>query len=298
MNESTEYTIDPPIADPLKLKGFCLYARNTLKYHEMVKQRQIPLIWPADFEEWWNQFNRVLIQRFESYKEDNIHFTCPYDLEYPEAFFDLEDPPLLISYKGLPIWNTHKVMGVVGSRRPVGATKLWMREEFSEFLKIYKDRPTIHKPGAIVSGGAKGVDQLAHFQCLELKVPTIVVVPSGLNELYPKDLQDWGAEVIKQGGVIVSEYFLNQPMRKFHFLNRNRLIAAFSKSGIFIPQCEVRGGTMITALRSLEMNRLLGAIPPHPTLVGFSGNQSLLRTGATIIFDRTDLLFFSAQNNQ
>jgi DNA processing protein len=274
--------------DPLKLKGFSLYARNTSKYCEIVKQRQIPLIWPPDFEEWWKQFNRALIRRFETYQEDNIHFMCPYDYEYPESFFDLEEPPLLISYKGLPIWNTHKIMGVVGSRRPVGATKLWMREEFSDFLKTFKNRP-----GAIVSGGARGVDQLVHFQCLEHSVPTIVVIPSGLNELYPKDLQDWGNDVVKQGGVIVSEYFLNQPMRKFHFLNRNRLIAAFSKVGIFIPQCELRGGTMITAKRCSEMNRLLGTIPPHPTLLGFSGNQSLLRTGATIIFDRTDLLLFS-----
>jgi DNA processing protein len=82
----------------------------------------------------------------------------------------------------------------------------------------------------IVSGLAYGIDTIAHAWCLELGLPTISVLGSGLLALYPRQNAELADRIGKQGGLLVSEYFPTHPPTAGSFVWRNRLQAAFARA--------------------------------------------------------------------
>ncbi len=159
-------------------------------------------------------------------------------------------------------------------------TKDWIQQELMGFLKNHD--------ATIVSGGARGVDQAAHFCALRAKRPTFVFLPSGLNKIYPKDLNEWKAEIIKGEGAFISEYWPDEEIKKHYFIERNRLIAALAEV-VLVTQGELRSGTMLTAQWALDLGRNIGVLPGHPMDSSFSGNLQLLRSGVPPVMDQQDL---------
>jgi DNA processing protein len=202
---------------------------------------------------------------------------------YPFSFSLLKDPPLIISFRGSFSGFLQPTLGVVGSREPRRESVQFMDQEFSDFLK--KTR------AVVVSGGARGIDQAAHSVAVRLGLPTIAVIPSGLENIYPHDFKDWEKLILNSGGAIMSEYSTFEPMRKQNFLERNRLIAALSQT-VLIVEARRKSGTMITAHRAIEQNKSLMVVPGHPHDFHFSGSLDLLSEGATLVRDAQDLITF------
>jgi DNA processing protein len=236
---------------------------------------------PEDFLFWWKQNQNFITDRCYSYAENEIHFTYPGCWDYPEAFLKNIDPvPLLISYLGHPHWNQNLNLAVVGSRKMSPLTQEWFNHQLLPLL----NRKSIN----VVSGGARGVDQAAHLCALRAKKPTFVFLPSGINKIYPSDLGEWKDEVIGSGGAFISEYAPDEELKKYYFIERNRLIAAIANF-ILVAQGELRSGTMLTAKWALDLGRDIGAIPGHPMDPSYSGNLSLIRAGVPSVIDRQDL---------
>ena len=141
----------------------------------------------------------------------------------------------------------------------------------------------------IVSGGARGVDQKAHSLCVRLDLPTLVLLPSSLDLMYPQNLSKLKEQILNTGGAFLSEYEPRSSMRKHYFLQRNRLIAALS-SHCLVLQASHRGGTMITAKWAIELNRELASLPHAPWSLKASGSNHLIMNGAQMIRDRWDLM--------
>ncbi len=236
---------------------------------------------PDDFHNWFLENKNDLISVIKKWSEDQIQVTYPSCWDYPEVFLDkLDDPPLLLFYKGTPIWKNKNCISVVGSRKMTEQSKKWIESELYLFLKYSKS--------VLVSGGAIGIDQESHLQSLRLSLPTIVVIPSGLSNVYPQVLGSWMTSVISKGGVFLSEYFPDQEMRTFHFVQRNRLIAALGNS-VLIIQGEKRSGTLMTAKLALKIGQPLGVLPAHPSDQMCSGNLEVMRWGGSVISDHKDL---------
>lgn len=236
---------------------------------------------PQDFLDWWQSHRHKLTQNFQSLIDQDIKFTFPGDLDYPTHFLkNLENPPLLLFYIGSSQWVNGKNLGVVGSRKINILTKQWINDELVPFLE--KNAITI------VSGGARGVDQASHFAALRAKRPTVVFLPSGLQQIYPKELNEWKEEILKSGGALVSEYWPDELIRKHHFLQRNRLIAAFADV-VLIAQGERRSGTLLTAKWAIDLGQTIVTVPGHPADPSFSGNLELLRDGVPPVIDVNDL---------
>jgi len=202
------------------------------------------------------------------------------DANYPKWLAQISDPPLAMSYQG-PIHLLNDKMGisVVGSREPHELSKSWMKQELYQFVK--------NNDIVVVSGGARGVDQIAHHLALFLKKPTCVVLPTGLSYKYPKDwmeTQKW----LDQGVLFLSEMKHSSRIAKQNFAYRNRIIAALTPVTLIV-EAKQKSGTLITAHHALMENRDLLFVPAHPLQNGFEGSLDLAVYGATLVRNSHDL---------
>lgn len=226
-------------------------------------------------------------ERFLSLKLKGISFVCYGEPLYPSGCYLMEDPPLLLSYRGAPAWSGERTISVVGSREPSSESLQWMETQFAMFCEW--QRP------CVVSGGARGVDQKAHGLALRKLCPTIVVLPSGLGQMYPSTLQEWIDPILNQGGCFVSEYDYDQRMQKHLFHHRNRLIAALGR-GTLLIEAKRRSGTLITATQSVQLGKPVWVVPGHPLDPHFTGSLDLLSEGAQLVRDAEDMnMFFSCE---
>jgi DNA processing protein len=216
-----------------------------------------------------------------------IRFTFPTHEDYPIQFLKMSDAPYFLRFLGSPIWNNRKGLAIVGARDIVPLSTKWLEINLTDWIK--------ENSVFIVSGGARGVDQLAHQICMRNGQPTVIFIPAGLGNIYPSSLNSWIPKVVELGGAIVSEYAHDEPMKKYYFQARNRLIAAMGL-GTLIVQASRKSGTIITANRANLSGRPVWVIPGHPLDFQFAGNNDLIFEGATPIRDHLDLgHIFSAE---
>lgn len=225
---------------------------------------------------------KVSINELKSIKTRwNIKFCCYGEDCYPLDFYNFDFSPLCFTYIGSEAWQKNQLIGVVGSREPTEKSVIWLEHELSIFLD--------HMRIGIVSGGARGVDQLAHKISMRKKVPTLIILPSGLANMYPESIHSYIDKTIDVNGSIISEYDLMQPMRKHHFLDRNRIISSLSKI-LLIIEARMNSGTMITANHAANFGKPVLVVPSHPLDRKFSGSLSLVCDGATMVRNAEDLI--------
>jgi DNA processing protein len=200
---------------------------------------------------------------------------------YPNVFYDLEEPPTFLSVLGASAWQGRECLSVVGSRDPQRMTLDWLELHLAESVKAQK--------WTIVSGGARGVDQKAHAISLRLGLPTIVFLPSGLANPYPVNLGSWIREIVRSGGAILSEFAPDEPMRKSHFERRNRMIAAMGTI-LLVAEARRKSGSLITARHAREASRSICVLPTFPGDARTDGALDLLFDGAFPLRDGSDLV--------
>ncbi len=216
-------------------------------------------------------------------KDKNISCTYPGDENYPDVFYKMKEPPLFLEFRGLPFWKDKKFIAVVGSRQMSGLTEGWLKKHIPDFLRAAEI--------GIVSGGAAGVDQLAHSLAIKNRHPTIVVLPSGLENLYPPTLEKFLLPAYAPYLCFISEFELNQRIHKSHFYFRNRLIAALGELTL-VAQASLKSGSLLTVHHCLEIGRPVITIPSHPEIIGFEGNLKLVSDGAFPVAHSQQLLDF------
>ena len=200
------------------------------------------------------------------------------DKDYPLELKNIYNPPALLFYQGdIELLNKPK-LGVVGSRKcsEIGSKSV---------AKIIKE---LGNHFVIVSGLARGIDTAAHVASLKNGGATIAVIGCGLDVAYPKEnakLQDY----IGKNHLILTEYGPGEPPLKYHFPERNRIIAGLSQ-GIIVAEAKMRSGSLITCERAMEEGRDVFAIPGN-ILDGCSdGCIHLIQEGAKCISSGFDVL--------
>ncbi|MDG0816109.1 DNA-protecting protein DprA [Bdellovibrio sp. PAP01] len=214
---------------------------------------------------------------------EGVQFVVYGEELYPPSCYMMADPPLTLSFLGSPVWLMERSLSVVGSREPSYESLRWMEKELAAFCE--QEQPLI------VSGGARGVDQKAHAVALRKNCSTVVVLPSGLGEMYPDSLKEWIHPVLDGGGCLLSEYDYGQKMHKHLFHHRNRLIAALGAATLLV-EARKRSGTLITANQAVQLGRSVWVVPGHPQDPHFGGSLDLLSEGAVMVRDAQDLSMF------
>lgn len=243
-------------------------------------------------EEKTKKINLKLIERVTQSIERDLamgrHLTTPLDSDYPSLLKLIEEPPLLLRYEGTPVWNSMPGIAIVGSREVSELSLLWMNLELKNFLQ--------NQVCFVCSGGARGVDQRAHLLAIQSGRPTVAIIPSGLDQIYPPNLASLKGIILDQGGAFVSEYSSETSIKKYFFQQRNRLIAGISEVCLII-QSRIKSGTLLTAREAIEQGKPLWVLPGHPLDLAMNGNNLLLNEGATPILGAQDLdILFHAES--
>lgn len=212
--------------------------------------------------------------------QHDIKVTIYGDDQFPTELYFMKDPPVLLFYMGSETWKNGPMVSVVGSREPQLKSLVWIEDEFSLFLKATN--------AITVSGGARGIDQKIHLSSLRLKLPTIVVIPSGLLQMYPEGLKSIKNSIIEYGGCFISEYLPRQRMNKYYFHERNRLISAFGCLTLII-EAKIKSGSMMTARLAADDGRPVLTLPGFPSENAYAGNLQLIYDGAQMVRCMLDL---------
>ncbi len=199
---------------------------------------------------------------------------------YPDGLRNIPDMPCVLYVKGkLPAFDTLTAISVIGKRKPTVYGKL-VCERVSSVLAI---------AGAIVvSGGALGLDSVAHQAALDVNGTTVAVLGCGINYGYLKENKAL-REAISKSGALISEYPPKAPATRYTFPARNRLIAALSLGTVVIEAGE-KSGTLITADFALEQGKDVFAVPGSIMSPSFHGSNRLIAQGATPVFGGLDIL--------
>lgn len=229
---------------------------------------------PTFFIENYKQLDlKKLRQEFKKFPVRSI-----LDSNYPLELKEIYNPPVLLFYQGNIELLSKPKLAVVGARQAsqIGcqSVKKIIKETNNQFV--------------IVSGLARGIDTAAHVSALKNGGSSIAVIGSGLDVYYPtenKKLQEY----MSYNHLVLSEYFTGEQPLKFHFPERNRIIAGLCQ-GIVVAEAKMRSGSLITCERALEEGREVFAIPGNIIDGKSDGCHHLIQEGAKCIISGKDIL--------
>jgi DNA processing protein len=112
----------------------------------------------------------------------------------------------------------------------------------------------------IISGMALGIDTVSHKEAIKFNSPTIAVLGTGFNHIYPKENVDLMKEILDTGGLIITEYPPDRDFKSSNFPKRNRIISGLSL-GVLVIEAAYRSGTSITANFAKIQGKNLFAVP-------------------------------------
>ncbi len=205
---------------------------------------------------------------------------------YPEGLRNIPDMPCVLYVKGnLPRFDRHLAISVIGTRKPTTYGKLVCGRVASVLAAAGV---------TVVSGGALGLDSVAHRSAIEAGGTTVAVLGCGINYDYLRENKTL-RDTICEHGALVSEYPPRAPATRYTFPARNRLIAALSQGTVVIEAGE-KSGTLITADYALEQGKDVFALPGSVMSPSFKGSNRLISQGATAIFSGLDVLQRYRQN--
>ena len=138
----------------------------------------------------------------------------------------------------------------------------------------------------IISGLARGIDQAAHRATVASG--TVAVLAGGHDKIYPPEHEDLLAALLEQGGAI-SEMPLGHVPRARDFPRRNRLISG-AALGVVVVEAAHRSGSLITARMAAEQGREVFAVPGSPLDPRAAGTNDLIKQGATLTTEASDVI--------
>ena len=200
---------------------------------------------------------------------------------YPEMLQEIYDPPAYLFYKGTNVLKHHGVcIAVVGSRK---ATEYGRQCAYSLSGQLAQSGITV------VSGLAYGIDSYSHKGACDAKAPTVAVLGSGTDRVYPKVNRSWYCEILETGGMVMSEFLPDTPPANYNFPRRNRIISALSY-GTLVVEAGLKSGSLITAKYALEQGREVYAVPGNITSEMSEGTNKLIKDGAKPVACANDIL--------
>lgn len=140
----------------------------------------------------------------------------------------------------------------------------------------------------IISGLAYGIDSHAHRGCLDAGGITVAVLGTPIDKIYPRSNLGL-SERILECGAIISEYGPHIETKKYHFLDRNRIVAGLADA-ILIVEASDHSGTLVTADLANKQNKEVFAVPGDITRPMSAGCLRLIRDGAQIYTEFEDIL--------
>lgn len=197
-------------------------------------------------------------EEIERLKGSGIYFLGHDEDGYPELLNECEDAPIgLYIRSSTPpdeLFGVRRKIAIVGTRDITPYGTEWCSRIVQSFGR------SSEKP-LIVSGLALGTDICAHQEAMECGLPTIGVMATGPEAVYPYRHKAFAERMVSTPGcALITDYPPGTAPLAIHFLRRNRIIAGLSDSTILI-ESRIKGGGMMTARLAFSYNREVYALP-------------------------------------
>lgn len=228
----------------------------------------------------YQKYEREVTRILDYCHRRGVQLLTPDTEAYPASLFAITEPPAVLYCLGsIPQSGTRPFIGVVGARRA---------DAYGERM-AYKLSFELSAAGAVVvSGLAEGVDGVAAAAAIDVGAPTVAVLGSGIDRIYPKHHTRLFSEVAELGAV-VTEYAPGTPPNGWNFPARNRIISALSEA-LVVVEANERSGALITARHALLQGKSLFAVPGDADNPRAMGCNMLLRAGAMVAIGAEDIL--------
>ncbi len=191
----------------------------------------------------------------------------PEDALWPEGLDDLGDSaPVVLWVRGDPAALRRPGIAVVGARAATG---------YGEHVAMELSAGLVGRGASVISGGAYGIDGMAHRAALASGGTTVAVLAGGIDRFYPSG-HDALLHRIVQSGAVVTEAPCGSAPTKWRFLQRNRVIAALARATVVV-EAGRRSGALNTAHHAMDLGREVGAVPGPVTSAASAGCHRLLR---------------------
>lgn len=251
------------------LISYCGSAQNVFEA-SAEKLRKIPNVGNKLVNALSGEKKAILIEAERQLKEADKYDTkiiLYTDADYPQRLKNLPDSPYLIYHRGDADLNTQKIVAIVGTRKATQYGKDMTRTLIAE-MKAYNP--------LIISGLAYGIDIEAHRAAIKNDLPTIAVMASGMNIIYPAAHKETAKTMLAKGGLITEQPFGTKP-DAFRFPARNRIIAGMADVVVVVEAAE-RGGALITARIANSYDREVFAVPGRVNSAVSKGCNNLIKS--------------------
>jgi DNA processing protein len=217
---------------------------------------------------------RKSAEELERLGDAGCSFITVTDPGYPALLLECEDAPLGLYYRGSSppekVFNLRSQIAVVGTRDISPYGREWCR-------KIVGAMASVKKKPLIVSGFALGTDIIAHLAALEAGLPSVAVLPTGIDDVYPSRHRPVAGKLAAtEGCAVVTDYPPGTEPKAINFIRRNRIIAGMC-SGTILVESKAKGGGMITARLASSYDRDLLVLPGRADDPRSQGCNQLLR---------------------
>ena len=190
----------------------------------------------------------------------------------PDREHDREsEPPPMDTGHGAPL-PPAEMLSIVGARACTG---------YGSYMAGALGADLASAGTTVVSGAALGIDAAAHRGALAVGGPTIAVLACGIDRTYPR-AHEALLRAIAEHGAVLSELPPGASPTRFRFLHRNRIIAALG-IGTVVVEAAHRSGSLVTARLAAELGRVVMAVPGPVTSDQSAGAHELVRDGATLV---------------
>lgn len=234
-----------------------------------------------------SSFDHIVVPNLNSIKGElnmvsrvNAKLIHSIEPEYPKLLHSVRDrPPSITALGNFDLLQSNKSIAIVGARNCS-----YNGAKFAQELSCNLAR----KGFTIVSGLANGIDTASH-RITQEQLPTIAVMATGINIVYPRQNYSLYQQIINNGGLIITEFPYGATPKPRHFPQRNRIISGLSL-GVIVIEAGIKSGSLITARLALSQGREVFSVPGSPLDTRCHGTNCLLKEGATLVESSEDVI--------
>ena len=213
------------------------------------------------------------VKELENVRKGGFRFLSLFDEDYPPPLRELPDPPLGIylsaSTSPAEIFTLRPMVGFVGTRDLSPYGRAWCQ-------KLVKGLADAHVPPTIVSGLALGIDGISHQTALDCGLPTIGVMATGIEEIYPRQHETLARNIVHSpGSALLTDYPMHTTSMAWNFIRRNRIIAGLARA-VVVVESKTKGGSLMTARYANDYEREVYAVPGRLDDTRSAGCNSLI----------------------
>ena len=224
---------------------------------------------------------KILDDELSLIERNNIQWATVEEDSYPPLLREIYLPPSVLYWQGQTDFSDmKKSLSIVGARK---ADTYGYRVVNALIPDLVAAQYTI------VSGGARGIDTMAHEATIKNGGKTIAVLGSGLLHLYPAGNMRFFKSIVDHGGAVVSSFPLLMEPLPGHFPARNRIITGLSR-GCLVVQAAKKSGALISAHYAMEQGREVFAAPGPFDDELSAGCNALIQSGAKLVTSVSDIL--------